>query len=269
MDLPPSRPSLWRSRHLIWELTTRELKQRYRGTYLGGIWSVLNPLVMLIIYTFVFSYVFQARWPAMKTSASNWEFAFILFAGLIPFNLFSEICNRSPMLIVNSPGYVKKVVFPLEILPVVYLLVAIITSLINTLVLFSGTAIFLKTISPMLYQLLLVYPVLILLNLTVGWLVSALGVYIRDIAQSMVFFVQMMMFISPVFYSPSAIPERFQGIYQINPLTFIITSFRQTILWGESINWAQWAVWMAILLVTTFLSYKWFMRAKRGFADVL
>lgn len=269
MNFNTSLLSLWHSRRLIWELTTRELKQRYRGTYLGGIWSVLNPLIMLVIYTFVFSYVFQARWPSMKTGGSNWEFALILFAGLVPFNLFSEICNRSPMLIVNSPSYVKKVVFPLEILPVVTLLVAAITTLINTMVLFAGTAIFLKIISPTVYQFLLVLPVLLLLNLTVGWLVSALGVYIRDIVQGMVFFVQMMMFVSPVFYSPSVIPARFQGIYQLNPMTFIITSFRQTILWGENINWGQWALWLAVLSLTSFLSYQWFMRAKRGFADVL
>jgi lipopolysaccharide transport system permease protein len=269
MKIQRTSSSLWRSRQLIWELTSRELKQRYRGTFLGGFWSVLNPLIMLAIYTFVFSFVFQARWPTLKTGASNWEFAFILFAGLIPFNLFSEICNRAPALIVNSPSYVKKVIFPLEVLPPTALLVAIITSLINTLVLLVGSAVFLKTISPTLYQLVLVYPVMILLNLTLGWLISALGVYIRDISQAIVFIVQVMMFVSPVFYSPTIIPEKFQGIYQLNPLTFIITSFRQTILWGENINWVQWGLWMAILLATTLLSYKWFMRAKRGFADVM
>ena len=143
MNLPRTN-SLWRSRQLIWELTSRELKQRYRGTFLGGFWSILNPLIMLAIYTFVFSFVFQARWPTLKTASSNWEFAFILFAGLIPFNLFSEICNRAPALIINSPSYVKKVIFPLEVLPLATLLVAIITSLINTSVLLVGSAIFLE-----------------------------------------------------------------------------------------------------------------------------
>ncbi len=269
MNLSSTRTSLWRSRHLIWELTSREIKQRYRGSYLGGVWSILNPLIMLVIYTFVFSYVFQARWPTMKMGGSNWEFALILFAGLVPFNLFSEVGNRSPLLIVNSPSYVKRVVFPLEILPVVNLLVAFITLLINTAVLMVGAAVLLGTISPTAYQLLLVFPVLILLNLTTGWLLSALGVYIRDIAQGMIFFIQMMMFLSPVFYSPASIPARFQGIYQINPLTFIITSFRQTVLWGENIHWGQWALWLGILSLTSYVSYRIFLRAKRGFADVL
>ena len=269
MNLNLSRFSLWQSRRLTWALTSRELKQRYRGTYLGGIWPVINPLIMLVIYTFVFSYVFKARWPNINTANSNWEFALILFAGLVPFNFFSEVCNRSPMLMINAANYVKKVVFPLEILPVVTVLVAAFNAIINILVLFAGSVILLKTVSPTIYQLVLIFPVLVLLNLSLCWIISALGVYVRDISHAIIFFVQLLMFVSPVFYSPDIIPARFQTLYQLNPLTFIITSFRQTILWGENINWLLWIVWLVILLITSILSYQIFLRAKRGFADVL
>ena len=117
--------------------------------------------------------------------------------------------------------------------------------------------------------MLFIFPVLVLLNLTLCWIISALGVYVRDISHAIIFFVQLMMFVSPVFYSPDIIPARFQTLYQLNPLTFIITSFRQTALWGENINWGLWVIWLVILFITSILSYQGFLRAKRGFADVL
>ena len=108
---------MWRSRDLVWQMTKREVIGRYRGSVLGLLWSFFNPILMLTIYTFVFSVVFKARWGS--GGESRFEFALILFAGLIVFNLFAECVNRAPSLIVGNVNYVKKVVFPLEILPLV------------------------------------------------------------------------------------------------------------------------------------------------------
>lgn len=261
--------SLIQRRVLIYQLVRRELSQRYRGSYLGMLWTLLVPLVMLAIYTFIFSVVFKARWQVSGPETPPGEFAFILFAAISGFNVFSESSNRAPALVVNVPSYVKKVVFPLEVLPVVSLGVALVTSLVNVVLVVIGWGIFFNTLSPTLYLLPLAYLPLILLCLGVGWFLASLGVYVRDVIQITSIGVQILFFLTPIFYPVSAVPSGLQTILQINPLTVIVNGFRQTLLWGQALDWGAWGLWTALLLVFAVLGYAWFMKTKKGFADVL
>lgn len=261
--------NLWRRRELISQLVRRELTQRYRGSFLGMLWTLIVPLVMLAIYTFVFSVVFKARWQVSGPETPPGEFAFILFAALSGFNVFSDSTNRAPGLVVGAPNYVKKVVFPLEVLPVVTLCVALITSLINVILVVAGYAIFIGTLSPTLYLLPLAYLPLILLTLGMGWFLAALGVYVRDVIQATPIVVQVLFFLTPIFYPAAAVPQALQVILNLNPLTVIVNGFRQTLLWGQMLDWAAWSMWSAVMLVFAVLGYAFFMKFRQGFADVL
>jgi lipopolysaccharide transport system permease protein len=268
--LPKSlKDNFWHRRDLIIELTRRELSQRYRGSYLGMVWTVIIPLVMLLIYTFVFSLVFKARWQTGDAQTPPKEFALILFAGMTPFNVFSEVLNRSTSLIVGMPNYVKKVVFPLEVYPMVILIAAIITSLVNVLLILVGNLLIMHTLSKTIFLIPLAYLPLILLSLGLGWFLSSLGVYIRDLAQAIAILVQILFFVSPILYPASLVPSSFKFIFWINPLAAIVESFRQVLLWGGSLIWTSWAVWTAITAIVAVLGYTWFMATKKGFADVI
>ena len=176
---------LWKYRGLIQELIKRELNQRYRGSYLGLVWAVVNPLLMLVVYTFVFSLFVKVRWQVAGEQTPTQEFALIIFSGLIPFTVFSEVLNKSTTLIVSIPNYVKKVVFPLEIYPVVLLGAAFLTSLISVVLVLAGNLILLRAFSKTIFLLPLAYLPLIFLSLGLGWFFASLGVYVRDIAQGM------------------------------------------------------------------------------------
>ena len=170
--------NIWRSRDLIWQMTKREVIGRYRGSVLGLFWSFFNPVLMLIIYTFVFSVVFKARWGT--GGESRFEFALILFAGLIVYNLFAECLTRAPALIVGNVNYVKKVVFPLEILP----LVVMVAALFHSIVSLSVLLIFFVLASASLHWTIVFAPLVILplLLTTIGlsWILASLGVFLRD-----------------------------------------------------------------------------------------
>lgn len=259
----------WRLRALTLELVKRELGQRYRGSYLGMVWTLIVPLVMLAIYTFVFSVVFKARWQPSGPETPPGEFAFILFAAVSAYNVFSEAANRAPGLVVSVPSYVKKVVFPLEVLPVVAVLVALVTSLINVVLVLVGWGIFFGSISTTLYLLPLAYLPLVLLCLGTGWFLASLGVYVRDVAQVTAIVVQVLFFLTPIFYPAEAVPAAMQAVLRINPLTVIVTGFRQTLLWSQPLDWGAWGLWSALLLVFALAGFAWFMKTKKGFADVL
>jgi lipopolysaccharide transport system permease protein len=260
---------LWLYRELIVQLTTREITQRYRGAYLGFLWPFLTPLFMLLIYTFVFSIVFQARWGHLNESQDLVQFALTLFAGLVPFTLFSEVVNGAPGLILAVPNYVKKVVFPLEIFPVIILGSALFHSLISIGILLTGVAIWQQSLSPMVMLLPLAYLPLILLVLGLGWFLASLGVYVRDMQHSMALIVQILFFMSPIFYPVSAVPERFRLILYLNPLTTILDGFRRILLWQQPLSWPLWAMWSAISLAVAVLGFAWFIKTKDGFADVV
>ncbi len=260
--------NLWHYRDLIWLLIKREVGQRYRGSYLGMLWSFITPLLMLMIYTFVFSLIFKSSWKT-GTETPVGDFALTLFAGLAAFNLFSEVVNRAPTLILAVPNYVKKVVFPLEILPVVAVGSALANSVITSGLVVMGSVLIQGRFSPTIFLLPLVYLPLCLLSLGLGWFLASLGVYIRDIGQGISIVVQMLFFLSPVFYPVSVVPEPFRSVISINPLTLIMTEFRQTLLWGEMLDLKAWGLWLVLTVMLAILGYIWFMKTKQGFAGVM
>lgn len=262
--------TLWRHRELIMQLIARDVKQRYRGMYLGLLWSLISPLLMLVVYTFVFSVVLKARWgDAFGDPVSPYDFALTMLAGLIPFSVFSEVLNAAPSLVLRVPSYVKRVVFPLEILPVVSVGSALIHSALALLILVAGTLLLEGHISPAIVLVPFAFLPLILLSLASSWLLSSLGVYVRDVGQTVGILTQVLMFVSPVFYPPSAIPHALQPILALNPLSLIVDSFRRATLWNQDLDWRLWAIWTLVLSLAALASYVWFMKTKRGFADVM
>jgi lipopolysaccharide transport system permease protein len=260
--------SLWRNRQLIWQMTRRDISIRYRGSLFGLAWSFINPILMLLVYTFVFSVVFQARW---NTSAdeSKVDFAIILFVGLIVFNLFAEVVSRAPGLITSNVNYVKKVVFPLEVLPWVALGSALFHGLISLLVLLLAQLI-LKFSLPWtsIFFPLALLP-LIFACVGFAWFLAALGVFVRDVGQVINIFVTILLFMSAVFYPVSALPEQYRIWLRLNPLVLIITESRKSLVLGELPDWLSIAIALLVSLAIAFAGFWWFQKVRKGFADVI
>jgi lipopolysaccharide transport system permease protein len=260
--------NLWTRRYLIWQFTLREVQYRYRGSYLGVLWSLITPLLMLLVYTFVFSVIFRVRWTD-SASESFMDFALILFSGLIAFNVFSECITRAPLLIVGTPNYVKKVVFPLEILPVSVLGSAMFHSFVSLGIVLAGLLISSGRLHWTLLYLPLAYLPLIALTLGLSWLLASLGVFIRDIGNFIGIAIQLLFFLTPIIYPISAVPEVVRPIFQLNPLTVIVENFRRVVMWGLSPDW-PWLGGMTLISGLIMLGgYMWFMKIKRAFADVI
>jgi lipopolysaccharide transport system permease protein len=258
----------WRNRQLIWQMSCREVVGRYRGSVMGLAWSFFNPVFMLAVYTFVFSVVFKARWGA-GASESRTQFAVVLFVGMIVSGLFTEVLNRAPGLILGNVNYVKKVVFPLEILPIVSMGAALFHSLVSLLVLLIFFAIF----NGYLHWTAIMAPLVLLpfVVLTVGlsWIFASLGVFLRDIGHTITIITMVMMFLSPVFYPITAVPEKYRLFIMANPLTFIIEQTREVLIWGQYPNWLGLGIYTFIALVVAWTGYAWFQKTRKGFADVL
>ena len=257
----------WRNRSLIKSLVKREVIGRYRGSILGLLWSFINPVFMLLVFTFVFSVVFKAKWGG--GSDSKIEFALILFAGLIMFNLFSECVNRAPSLILSNANYVKKVVFPLEIFPWVSLGAGIFHTFISLCVWLIAYVIFygIPHLTVLLLPLIMVPFIFLILGLS--WGLGALGVYFRDISQLVGILITALMFLSPIFYPVAALPENFQTILLFNPLTTIIESTRDILFWGRLPDMTILLLFFIVALLIAFLGFAFFQKTRKGFADVL
>ncbi|GAA5234880.1 ABC transporter permease [Verticiella sediminum] len=259
--------TLWRHRGLIHASAKREVLGRYRGSFLGLLWSFFNPLLMLTVYTFVFSEVFNARWGA--ASQSKTEFALVLFAGLLVFNLFSECINRAPGLILANPNYVKKVVFPLEVLPVVALLSALYHFAVTLLVWLVAYVVMFGVPHATVAYLPLVMVPFCLFILGLCWALAALGVYLRDVAQFIGVLTMALMFLSPIFYPVSAVPEAYRHILYLNPLTLVIEQARSVLYWGNPPEPFTMAVYWVATLAIAWLGFAWFQKTRKGFADVI
>lgn len=260
--------SFWRNRQLIWQMTQREIAARYRGSVIGLAWSFINPLLMLMVYTFVFSVVFKARWGATGNE-SRADFAIILFTGMIVFGLFAEIVNRAPVQIISNANYVKKVVFPLEILSWVSLGSVLFHSLVSLGVLLLAQLIINLYLPWTVVLFPLVLLPLIFASLGVAWFLAALGVYIRDIGQITTVFTTVLMFISAVFYPLSALPATYQAWLRLNPLVLIITESRKVLVFGSLPDWFWLGIALLMGLAIAFAGFWWFQKTRKGFADVL
>lgn len=260
--------ALIRHRDLVWQMTKRDIIGRYRGSAAGLLWSFFNPVLMLTVYTFVFSGVFKARWGA-GTTDSHVDFAVVLFAGLLVHGLFAECVNRAPLLVVSQPSLVKKVVFPLEILPWIAVLSALFHTFAGLIVLVGVSAFGSLTLSPTILLFPLVLLPFVLCTLGFVWFLAATGVFLRDLSQGIGVVTTAMLFLSPVFYSSATLGEPYRTLLTINPLSFIVEQAREVLIWGRLPNWLGLAVYLVISLVVARSGFWWFQKTRRGFADVL
>jgi lipopolysaccharide transport system permease protein len=260
--------SFWKNRQLIRQMSWREVVGRYKGSFMGLAWSFFYPVLMLSVYTFVFSVVFKARW-GIGSEGSKMTFAIALFVGLIIHGLFAECINRAPGLILANVNYVKKVVFPLEILPVVALTSALVQALMSVIVLLVAVT----AMNGFLYWTVLFLPLVLtplaIATLGMTWFLASFGVFVRDIGQITGVLTTVMMFLSPVFYPISALPTEFQRWLMVNPTTFIIEQTRAILLKGELPDWPGLAVYILISIAVAWAGFWWFQKTRRGFADVI
>lgn len=258
---------LWENRVLILASVKREVQGRYRGSVLGLLWSFFTPLFMLAVYTFVFSEVFKARWSG--GTGTKTEFALVLFAGLIVFNLFAECINRAPLLILANPNYVKKVVFPLEILPFVSLLSALFHVLIS-LVIWMAAYIGLYGMphATVLYLPLVLLPFCMFI-MGLSWALASLGVYLRDMSQFIGVLTTVLTFLSPIFYSADVLPENYRRLLYLNPLTLFIEMTRDVLYWGRMPAFDLLALFWLASGCIAWLGFAWFQKTRKGIADVL
>lgn len=259
--------SFWRNRSLIRSLVKREVVGRYRGSAMGLLWSFFNPVFMLAVYTFVFSVIFKARWNV--ESDSKTEFALVLFAGLIVFSLFSECVNRAPGLVLANVNYVKKVVFPLEILPLVSLGATLVHALISLVVWIAAYFVIFGVPSATVLLLPIVILPLILFVMGVSWALASLGVYLRDISQVTGVITMVLMFLSPIFYPASALPDEYRRLIYLNPLTLVIEQVREVLYWGTVPDIHLLGMYGMAAAFIAWFGFAWFQKTRKGFADVL
>ena len=260
--------SLLRNRQLIVQMTRREVAGRYKGSVLGLAWSFLTPILMLAVYTFVFSVVFKARW-GTDGDESKTQFALVLFVGMIVHGLFAEVLNRAPGLILSNVNYVKKVVFPLDVLPVIAMGAALFHASISLAVLLIAFALF----NGYLHWTIIFVPVvllpLVILTLGVAWIFASLGVFLRDVGQTVGIITTVMLFLAPIFYPVTALPEEVRPLIMANPLTFIIEEARGVVILGRMPEWTGLGIYTLAATAVAWAGFAWFQKTRKGFADVL
>lgn len=258
--------TLWRYRSLVLELAKREFSGRYQGSFGGIAWSFAQPLFLLAVYTVAFGVILQARW---GFSGGTADYALMLFAGLIIFNAFSECLGKAPLLIATNPNFVKKVVFPLELLPWVMTFTILLHAVIGIGVWFAGYAVLYGLPKPTAILvpaiLLCFFPLL----LGVGWLLAALGLFVRDINQLTAMLSHALLFLTPIFYSIDAVPAVLQPVLMLNPLTFVVEQFRLVLYFGEVPVLRGLAVYFALASLFAWASLALFRRLRPRFADLV
>lgn len=258
----------WKHKTLIWQLLRRDIHSRYRGSVLGLLWSLGTPLIMLGIYTFVFQFVFKSRWTdtAGETTLS---FAIVLFLGLTIHAVMAEILTKSPLLITGNQNFVKKIVFPLELLSWVTLLGGIFTFLISFGLLLVFILAELQRIPVTAFLLPLILLPYFLLLLGLSWFLAALGVYLRDIQQITGTLATLLLFLSPIFYSVNILPENLQTLIFLNPLSYVVESARAVLIYGRLPDFIGLTTYCLVAFIVAWLGYSFFRKVRPGFSDVL
>jgi lipopolysaccharide transport system permease protein len=254
-------------RSLTLGLAKRDVLGRYKGASFGLAWSLISPFLLLCVYTFAFGTVMRGRWPQIESGETN--FAIILFVGLIVHGLFSECLVRAPTLVVANTNFVKRVIFPLDILPWPMLLSSLFHALMNVMVFillrlamdgdFTWTIVLLPAV---------LLPMVVLM-LGVSWFLASLGVYLRDITQVTGVLSMALLFLSSALMPVESVPESYRWVFQANPLTLIIDQARNVMLWGRMPDWRALGVYLAVATGVMYAGRSWFMATRRGFADVL
>lgn len=266
MTLNPLRifADIQRNHYLLGQLIKRDVLLRYRGAVFGVLWIFFSPLIMLAIFAFIFGHVFQARWPQQEGGIPFW---LLLYSGLIAFNVFAETVSRAPTSVRGYPSFVKKIIFPVSILPVVPLGAALVHGGFNFLILIAALA-----LTGHLHMSILLFPLLIvpliLLALGLSWFLAAWGIFLKDMTQIVPVFVQMLLFLSPVFYPVSAVPESLRPFYQYNPLGAVIETSRAVVI-GQTVEWSMWLIASGSCMVAAILGYAFFQHSRDEFADAL
>ena len=256
------------NRFLLWQMVRRNVEARYKGSFLGLFWSFVQPLMMLCVYTFVFSVVFKMRW-GMDTEGSRGAFAIIMLCGMSLYSIFSEALSTAGSLIVSNQNYVKKVIFPLEILPIAQTASSFIVGLVWFILLFLGVVFIFGRISWTMLLLPLILLPLFLFTCGISFFVASLGGYIRDTQYIIGVILQVLFFITPIFYPIQAVPEKFRWPLQINPLTILIEETRKIFLYGQLPSWPFLGISFLTAILVFHCGFMWFYKTKKGFADVL
>jgi lipopolysaccharide transport system permease protein len=268
MQISSSVGDLWRHRELLWQFTVRSIEVRHKGSHLGLIWSVLNPLLMLSLYVFIFGYVFGGKFGVLPKETPI-DFALGMLIGLAIFQLLAEVIGISPLTIVMQPNFVKKVVFPLEVLPVANVGASVFHFLISLTLVALGIALLGSGLTwSSLWLPIIVFPV-VLLSIGLAWLISSLGVFFRDIGQVTQFLTQVLMFASAVFYPPSKLPRVAWQFLRFNPVLLAIEQARSVVLWHQPLNLHHLGFLYLSGLAVFGLGHTVFSRLKPAFADVL
>jgi lipopolysaccharide transport system permease protein len=256
------------NRDLVVGLARREIEIRYRGATMGVLWALFNPMIMLGVYTFFFTEVLRSKWQGIEQQSSL-DFSLVLFPGLLVFTFFSECVARAPTLILTNQSYVKKIVFPLELLPIINLISAVFHALIG----FVIWIVFYLVIKSGLHATvpLVVFPLIPLGFLTLGicWILAALGTYVRDITHIVTGLLAALMFLAPIFYPITALPEKYRAAIMFNPISVAVEQVRALLYHGAMIDWKQWFIYLGVSLVVASIGLWVFQRARAGFADVL
>ncbi|RMH93346.1 ABC transporter permease [Lysobacter pythonis] len=254
-------------REMIFRLTQREISSKYRGSLFGVAWSLLLPLLMLAVYTLVFTEIFEARWELNESRKGI--FALAIFSGLVLYTFFAECTLKAPALLLSNTSYITRVVFPLEILPVVSTLATLFNAVAGLVVLSVGVVLLTGRIElTFLYAFLMLLP-LTFICLGLVWVLSAIGIYIRDIGLIVAPLTTGMLFLIPVLYPLSQVPERLRGFVEINPLTYLIESTRGAMLSGRIPDMPHFGGVLIGAVVFSLLGFLLFNKARRGFADVV
>jgi lipopolysaccharide transport system permease protein len=267
--IDPLSPYIALKRHftLVVQMAKRDVISRYRGSFAGLLWSFFNPLLMLVIYTFVFGVIFKARWNAQISG--HFQFAVVLFAGLNINTMFSECANKAPTLIIQNTNFVKKIVFPLESLSWSTLGAALFHLLVSTIVLLIISAL----INHAIPWTVVIFPLVVLcfLPFVAGtiWLLASLGVFLRDLQQAMTIITTALMFLAPILYPMTMIPEQYRALMYLNPLTVVAIASQDTLVLGRIPNWLYLGIYLLTSCIFAWLAFVWFERTKKGFADVL
>jgi lipopolysaccharide transport system permease protein len=269
--LNPVRPfvQMWRQRGLLSAFTRREIEGRYKGSHLGLVWALINPLMMLAVYTFVFHGVFKNRWNASDPNENFMVYAMHMFARIIAFNVFAESVNRAPTLITTNPNYVKKVVFPLEILPVSLIGSALFHSLLSLGVMLISALFGAGTLHLSWLYLPICYVPLVLLTAGVCWFLASLGVFLRDIGNFISVLTTLLFFLTPITYREEWVPKWAITVFHLNPLASIVSNFGRAVNDAQPPDWPSLAIVTVVGLATAVCGYAWFMLIKRAFADVI
>ena len=259
--------ALRQHRSLTFELAKRDVLGRYRGASFGLLWSLISPFLLLCVYTFAFGTVMGGRWPQIGNGHAH--YSIILFAGMIVHGFLAECINRAPQLIVGNPNFVKRVIFPLEILPWPMVFSALFHVFMNLIVFMALRWFMDGAFSWTIILFPLVMFPLVVLALGISWFLASAGVYMRDVGQVTGVLTMALLFLSSAMMPIASVPASYRWVFIANPLTFIIDQARNVMLWGQMPDWTGLGIYLLVALVVAYLGRAWFMATRKGFADVL